>query len=300
MQEFPPYRQRGLIIHIVSMVVLAAVSVASLVFLFQLQVGVIFMLLVLLFLVTLLPLPLLGYRVYALVHSAYLLDRNSLHLVWGLRREDIPVADVEWVRPRQGLVAPISLPRFSLPGGILGTVRHPDVGDVEFMAAEADTILFVATAQKVYAISPADPTAFVTAFQKAIEMGSLNPGEIHSQYPSFVVARAWESSLVRYLWLLGAFLNVGVFVWVTMLIPGLQRVPLGFTSLQEPQGVVPGLQLILLPILSALLFVVGWSVGLYFYRRDDQRLIALVVWASSALSSLFFVFGVYFLLTTPA
>ena len=300
MQEFPPFRQRGLIVHGILIASLTVISLVAFAFLFEIQIGVLFMVLVLVCLLAIIPVPILAYRIYALMRGNYLLDRNDLHLIWGLRREDVPIADVEWVRPVQGLVAPVSLPWFHLPGGILGVIRHPDVGDVEFIAAEEDTLLFVATAKKVYAISPADPASFVAAFQKSIEMGSLNPGEARSQFPSFVILQAWESSLVRYLWLSGAFLNVGVFIWVTVLIPGLVHVPLGFTAAGTPMEPVPGLQLILLPILNVLLFLIGWGAGLYFYRREEQRIIALIVWASGTLMSFLFVFGVYFILTTPA
>ena len=80
---------------------------------------------------------------------------------------------------------------------------------------------------------------------------------------------------------------------------GLQRIPLGFTPAGMPQEAVPAVQVILLPLLSALLFIMGWLGGLFFYRRPDQRILALAVWSSSALSALLFLFAVFFLITTP-
>ena len=299
MNEFPPERQRGLVIHALLIVILGAISLTMFWFVFQAPVGLLFTLDILAALLTFIPLPILAYRAYALTRGNYTLDRDNLRLVWGLRVEEIPVANVEWVRPVQALATPIALPWFRLPGSLLGTTLNADFGVIEFLASETDTLLLVATARRVYAISPADPAAFTAAFQRAIEMGSLSRVEAHSQFPSFVVVIAWESVLVRYLWLAGSFLNVGLLVWVTVLSPGLQRIPLGFTPAGTPQDAVSGVQLILLPILSALLFITGWLAGLFFYRRRDQRVLALAVWSSSVVSAFCFLLAVFFLITTP-
>jgi len=299
MNEFPPPRQRGLVIHLVTILVLGAISLTMFWFVFHTPVGVLFTIYILAALATFIPVPVLIYRAYALMRSNYFLNRDNLRLVWGLRIEEVPLADVEWVRPLHALPVPVTLPWLRLPGGLLGVTRHPDMGKIEFLASESKTLLLVATARRVFAISPADPSAFVAAFQRAIEMGSLTRAESRSQYPSFVVAVAWESLLVRYLWLAGALLNVGLLVWVTVLAPGIQRVSLGFTPAVTPQPAVAGTQLILLPLLSALSFVVGWLTGLFFYRRPDQRILALALWTSGVLSSVFFLLAVFFILAIP-
>jgi len=299
MNEFPPSRQRGLVIHIFLTGFLSVVSFFALWLTFQTEVGLLFTVYVLIFVATAIPAPILGYRAYALARANYLLDRNTLRLVWGLRIEDIPVTDVEWVRPLTGLLAPVSLPWVRLPGGILGVTRQPDIGKVEFLASESSTLVLVATAKQIFAISPENPVDFLAAFQKTIEMGSLQSTKGHSQYPSFIVARAWESPLVRYLWLAGVFLNLGLLVWITLSIPSLGRVSLGFGPTGEPLPSVPGTQLILLPLLSAFLFMIGWLSGLFFYRKPEQRILALTVWASGAVSALFFLIAVFFILTTP-
>jgi hypothetical protein len=299
MNEFPPARQRGLFIHTITAIALSLVSFFALWLTFQTQVGLLFTLYLLLFIVSAIPVPILGYRAYALTRANYMLDRNTLRLIWGLRIEDIPVTEVEWIKPMKGLLAPISLPWFCLPGGILGVTRQPDIGKVEFLASDATNMVLVATARQIYAISPDDPAAFSAAFQKTIEMGSLQHSIGLSQYPSFVVVHAWERPLVRYLWMVGALLNVGLLIWVTVLIPALARVPLGFGSDGAPLEPVSGSQLILLPLLSAFLYVVGLLTGLFFFRTPDQRVLALTVWTSGVVSALFFLIAVFFILSTP-
>jgi hypothetical protein len=118
-------------------------------------------------------------------------------------------------------------------------------------------------------------------------------------YPTFVVALAWESILARYLWLSGLFLNIGLLAWVTLMIPSLGAIPLGF----QPSGVagdpVPGAGLILLPVVSLFFFITGWVAGLTFYRRPDHRPLAHIVWASGVFSTLLFLVAVMFIVTTP-
>jgi hypothetical protein len=298
MNDFPPARRRGLILLSILAVVLAVISMVALFFTFQTQVGLTFAIYFVIFVLTAIPVPILGYRVYALGRANYQLDRNILRLTWGLRIEDIPVTDVEWIRPLKGLLAPINLPFFSLPGGILGVTRQADIGRVEFLAADAGTLVLVATPRMIFAISPEDPTAFLAAFQKTIEMGSLQRGQGLSQYPSFVVARAWENSIVRLIWLAGGLLNIGLLVWVTLLIPRLEKVSLGFQSNSQPLEPLPGSSLILLPLLSAFLFVLDMVSGLFFFRRQEQQILAVILWIAGVLTALFFLVAVYFITTT--
>ena len=300
MNEFPPSRQRGLVIHLIAILVLGAISLSMFWLVFHTPVGLLFTIYILVALGTFVPVPVLGYRVYALMRGNYFLSRDNLRLVWGLRIEDVPLADVEWVRPLHAMPLPVTLPWLRLPGSVLGVTHHPELGKIEFMASEKETLLLVATARRTFAISPADPAAFIAAFQRAIEMGSLRHAEAHSQYPSFVIGVAWENLFIRYLWLAGAVLNVGLLIWVTLVAPGIPHISLGFTSATTPQPAVPGPQLILLPILSIMLFAVGWLAGLFFYRNNEQRILALLVWISSVLSSLFLLLAVFFILATPA
>jgi hypothetical protein len=55
----------------------------------------------------------------------------------------------------------------------------------------------------------------------------------------------------------------------------------------------------LLPIESALLFLGGLFAGLYFYRWETHRVLAVIIWASSTLTSLLFLIAVFFIISTP-
>ena len=297
--SFPPSRRRGLLVHGVIIAALAAVTVWAFLNLSRAPVGPTIILYLLVILAALPPLPFFSYRAFSLLRADYVLDRDSLALYWGLRVEDIPLTDIEWIRPATDLSSPLRPPTFGLPGALLGVTRHPDLGTVEFIASTRHDLLLVATAKRTYAISPERAGEFLATFRRATELGSLLPAEAVSQYPSFLLARAWDNLTARFLWLSGFLLNLGLIAWVTFLIPAVSRVSLGFDPSGAPLEAVSSVRLILLPLLSALLFITGIIAGLFFYREEKGQPLAVIVWASSALTSLLFLLAVLFIVTTP-
>jgi hypothetical protein len=295
---FPPPKRAGLIFHGASLLALVTATVWST---WELSVetgGPTFVAYLLLALLSFAPIPLLAYRGYALLRAQYRLDRDTLEMRWGLRDEVVPLGDIEWIRSTTDLVKPIGLPPLPLPGAILGMRRHPDMGIVEFMASSPQHLVLVATAARVFCISPEQPAAFIDTFGRAIELGSLKDAHARSQFPSFVIAEAWRSGIVRYLWLAGLFLNIGLIAWSSALIPSGASIALGFGPGGSPNP-APVVRIVILPLASALMSLGAWGAGLYFFRLPRRRPLAIAVWAWAALSSLLFLLGLLFVVTTP-
>jgi len=295
---FPPSKRTGLLFHGIVLVALAGVSAWGFSQLSATTVGPAFVVYLLIGLIAFAPVPLLGYRAYALYRAHYRLDRDSLELRWGLRNEIIPLADIEWVRPADDLTHPLVAPPIPMPGAVLGLRRHPDLGIVEFVSSRARGLLLVGTPKRVYAISPAQPVDFLDTFARAVELGSLREARPKSLYPSSVFALAWESGLVRYLWLATLFLNLGLAAWVSLLIPSSPLFALGYRPDSSPDA-VPSVQLIILPLVSGLLSLVGWIAGLFFFRWGKRRIISTMLWGAAALSSVCFLLAVLFIVMTP-
>lgn len=242
-----------------------------------------------------LPLPWLGYHLYALQRAVYLLDRDRLTLRWGLRIEQIPIADLEWVRPASAQ-ADVPPPPLHLPGLLVGRRRHTQWGEVEFLASDSQNLLFVGSVRGVYAISPADPQAFLATFRRILERGSLTETPAQSLYPSFVILQAWSSSWARFCWT-GAFLiNLGLLAWTGWLLPALSSVSMGFLANRQPLEAVPGAYLLLLPLTSLFFFVLVLVAGLFLYRRAEQRPLAYVLWFGNLLSSVAYLLALRFVL----
>lgn len=286
---FAPPRRRGLMFHIALGVGLAALSVLAFAYGISLESGSYFVLLLLLSLLLFAPLPLVIYRAYALARATYRLERDGIRLRWGLRAEDIPLPRIEWVRPAADLTMNLPLPRLSTPGAVLGSVHVPNLGPVEFMASSADDLLLIATDERVYAISPEDSEGFLRAFGQTMELGSLTPLSSVSVLPAAYLSSIWADTTARTILIIGLLLTLLLFGGVGALIP-----------LQTPDSPAAAsgspTQMLLLPILSAFIYVVDFATGLFFYRRDETRLIAYLVWFAGVLSSLLFLIGAAYIM----
>lgn len=291
--HFPPPKRQGLIIHGIILIILIAITIIGFINLSRIEVGPNFLIWLLVSIFTFAPIPLFAYRMYSLWRADYFIDRDSLAIHWGLRVEDIPLNDIEWIRPADDLTTPLTFPPLSLPGGLLGMRRHPDLSTVEFLAADRKKLLLVATAKRIFVISPDNPSSLTQTFARATELGSLAHTEAKSVYPSFVVTQAWGNNLVRYLWIVTLLLNIGLFIWASLIIPSTPQVILG-QALEN----VPSSQLIIFPVASLLLSIAGWIAGLYFYRWERERILAFIVWGSGTFTSLLFLLAVLFVVTS--
>lgn len=291
-----PPRRAGMIVHITAAVLLAGATGFSLWFAFQQAVGAYFVLLLILSLLLLPLLAIMVYRGYALQQAGYSLERDGLRLRWGLRAEDIPLPDVEWVRSANELGFDLPLPALHLPGAILGTLNVEGLGAVEFMASDAGSILLVATSSKVFAISPENPGAFMRSVQRTMEMGSIAPIASRTALPAAYLQVVWADRRARALILSGLGISLLLFVIVGVLISTRPEISLGYTSDVTPMPPTSSERLLLLPVLAGFAFGVDLTGGLFFYRRIEQRLVAYLLWASSSMTGLLLILAVLFII----
>jgi hypothetical protein len=299
MQEefaFRPDRRMGLIYHIAGGLLFTLASLFGLWQASQASISLMFMLYLLPVLVAVIIVPILAYRVYALQTAVYILEREGIRVRWGLRSEDIPMDDVLWVHPADELSAPLPLPVLRWPGSVLGKRHLAGGGKVEFLAGNLRDMLYIATPGGGIVISPAAPDRFLETFQRFTEMGSLSPLPARSVYPAFLLARVWSSRLARVLLLTCVLLGLALLVWVSLSIQGRSEVHLGFQPDGSPGDLVPAVRLMLLPILNSFFFLVALFLGMLFFRREDSRPMAYILWMVSVLTSLLFLLAVYFIL----
>ena len=297
-RRFLPPRRRGVIIHAVAGSLLL-LSSATLFFLaLQEQFGTYFVVFLLASLLLLIPLTMVLYRGYALLRAYYDLERDGLHLRWGLRSEDIPLANIDWVRPASDLVEELPQRLLAYPGAILGVVNAPGLGRVEYMASEDDELVLVCTPGKTYALSPTEPAAFITAFQHAFELGSLAelPRSRCSRQPT---CGAYGIPLQP----AGCCLPdwgspSALLVVVALQIPLRSSVILDFNIRGEPLEGVPATMLLLLPVLAIIFFFIDLIGGLYFFRKEEQRMIAFLLWGTAILLPLMMFIALPFILQT--
>jgi Bacterial PH domain len=252
----------------------------------QEQYGAYFILFLFVALLLLIPAVFAGYRGYALMRASYALERNGLHLRWGLRVEDIPLPEVDWVRPASDFTFDLPLPPLSYVGAILGRSQIGDLGEVEFMASDLANLVLVATSAKVYAISPADPERFMQTFQSDMELGSLAPIEAVSTMPAVYLRSVWTDPPARMLMVAGLGLALVLLAFASLSIPGRATVSLGFDSSGVPLEPVPAAQVLLLPVMNIVIYAADLLGGLYFYRKPATRPVALMLWIGGVVTPL--------------
>ncbi|HEX7976403.1 MAG TPA: PH domain-containing protein, partial [Anaerolineales bacterium] len=248
--------------------------------------------------------PVLVYRAYSLWKASYTLESDGLHLQWGLRVLDIPMDEVLWARPADTLEKPLSFPWQRWPGAILGDRSQARLGEVEFLASSARKLVLIATPQRAFAISPDDPQAFLNAYHRVVELGSLAPFPARSLHASFLLARVWDHRPARYLLLSGASLSLVLLAWVILAIPSRTRLALGFNSSGAPRDWVAPVRLLLLPVLNTAILILDFLLGLFFFRRgqikgdgpDTVQALAYLMWGSGVLTALLFLLAVFFIM----
>jgi hypothetical protein len=294
--DFPPPRRTGVIVQTVLAIVFGFTSGAAIWRATQEQGGLNFALLLLLSILLLFPLGISLYRAYALVGGMYSLERDGLRLRWGLRAEDIPLPQIEWVRPASDMGFRIPLPFGALPGGILGTRVVEGLGPVEYVASDFSRMLLIATPEKIFVISPASPNAFLRAFQNSIELGSLSPLPSRTALPATFFRRVFSDRLARVLILSGLAFTVTLFVMVSLLIPGLSVVALGFDSQGQPLGTTSAEWLLLLPVLATFTYVTDLLGGMFFYRRPENQPMAYLLWSGGVILPVLLMVALAFLI----
>ena len=286
-QVFSPPRRTGFIIQGAVILVLTAggsyffytatLDTSGLDFLFHMLIALVF----------LAPLPLFVYRLYALVNAAYGLGRDGLLIRWGLRREDIPLNAIEWIRPASDLGFRLPLPWLRFPGAILGIRNVSELGRVEFIASDIKHMLLVATPEKVYAISPQEVNQFMTLFRRVNEMGSLSSIEAQSVYPKVLIGNVWEDRIARVLILAGFGIGLILLVVNAIAVPGLETI-----TWIGGEGAAPAERLLLLSILDGMIWIFNLFAGIFLFRRGGDLVYgSYLLWGTAGLVGILLLIG---------
>jgi hypothetical protein len=285
--EFTPPRTTGILLHSGLILILAAAGAFSFYQATQDPSGVNFLRDMLIALVLFAPLPLLAYRVYALVNAVYVLRREGLMIRWGLRREDIPLASIEWMRPASEIGFRLPQPWLRWPGAVIGRRMVAELGQVEYLSGDVKHMILVATPGRVFAVSPENVKGFMATFQRMNELGSLTRLDAQSVYPSVFIGRVWEDPVGR--WLIAGSFGIGLVLLagVSIAVPGLAEI-----HWVEPGTTAPGERLLLLPVLNGLIWLLNLAIGTLLYRRGEHlQIAAYLLWGTSALTGLLLSIG---------
>jgi hypothetical protein len=293
---FNPPRKTGTIFHLVAIAILTIAVAVSLFRIAYAEVGSTFLTHLIPILLAIPIVPLLVYRLNALQNAVYRMERDSIRLQWGLRVEVIPTTTILWVQASNTLAEPIRYPWIRWPGSVLGTRHLGGKTPIEFMASTTKDLVLVATYERVFAISPADPDTFIHSYQRLTELGSLIPPAAQSVRPTTILTGIWQTPSSRYLISASLLLGLGLIVWSSLAAPSKNLVSLGFLPTGEPREPIPGVRLMLLPLLNTMFWVFNFFTGLILSRSKSRRPLAYLLWGNSVFIAGLFLVAVYFIL----
>ncbi len=238
--------------------------------------------------VSFLPIPVVAYRLFALLRSKYSVDREGIGIQWGLREELIPIANIDWVRLSSDLAFELPLPPFSVQGAVLGSRFQNDLGQIEYIASSALDLVLIAAQDRIYAISPKDTRGFLRAFSNCAELGSIAPISKKSISGNFLITTLLKDRIIRILLLSGVVLTISLLVASSFIIPSRPSIPLGFNPTGQGNEGSPSERLLLLPVLSLLMLVLDIGLGAYLYRKEGYRIASYISFAASVIMPLSF------------
>jgi len=295
---FRPVRKSGFLFQSVVILLLASVSLWG-IWRASLAAGRIeFLLFLLPSFVAVFVIPIFAYRLYALYGAYYSIERDGIRLHWGLRSVVIPMDVIEWVHPADDLEPKVPLPYLRWPGAVLGSRQLAGGGQIEFIASTTKNMLVISTYNHAYAISPKAYQEFRNTYRRFLELGSVEPLQAASVQPGFLFAKIWRNKWGRWLIVGGFLLNILLFLYSLIAISNLEFIHLGFYPDASPAALVPSVRLLLLPIIAGFFFVVDFLLGLFFFRIEEGREVAFLLWAFGIVTPILFFFGVYFILSS--
>jgi hypothetical protein len=282
--EFRPVWKKGLTLHIILGVLLTAGGGILLWLAFQQHIGGLLILCLFGTLLFLAALTFVVYRGYAVYHASYTIEREGLRIRWGLRKEDIPLTEIEWVHPVRDLVNPLKMPVLAMPGAYLGQSQHSELGPVEFIASDTEFMVIVDTINETFVLSPEKPDEFIQTFQRTLEMGSISPIHAFSAQPAEFIQSVLAQRYARAALISSILLTLVLAVLTSLSIPYHSTISMGIT----PQGVlmdpVPANRLLILPILATLSLAVDILLGLYLFRKAEYHRTAYALWIAGVVT----------------
>ncbi|MBR6089512.1 MAG: hypothetical protein IKP86_06240 [Anaerolineaceae bacterium] len=279
---YAPSRGKGLLFLVPVCGGLTALEIFLLQHFDSTEIGTLFILLLIAVLLIAVPLVFLLYRLFSLIFSSYRLERDGLHIHWGLRAEVIPLNAIEWIRHPQEMIVDVPWSVLPMPGAYLGTVPIDEQLTFEFLASDMNTMLFLGTSRYIYVISPRDPSAFLSGFERILQMGALTNINWTTARPAGWILEAWQNRIGRISTIISLILIISLFVLTGIHFESGKTVQMLFSpegkQLDSIYARISTVNMLAIPVCAAFIWLTGTIVGLRLYQNRKYRRIAELIW----------------------
>jgi hypothetical protein len=233
---------------------------------------------------------LIGYWLYGLTHSVYLLDRNELIIRWGTMEQSIPLGEVTLVFAGAEIEERIQFYGGGWPGHYVGygQVPVPDSGltpALFYATVPPKEQIYVVTPGLTYGISPAEYESFLESLQERIKMGATQAVEQASKRPGFLGWDVWRDRLALVLLASGALALLVLVGWLSFRFPSLPPlVPLHFDAEGVADRYGSRVQVFITPFIGFLVLALNAILGGFAYRRE--RMMSYLLWGGAVLAQI--------------
>ncbi|MBL7066140.1 MAG: DUF1648 domain-containing protein [Anaerolineae bacterium] len=228
-------------------------------------------------------LGLIGYWLYGLARSKYLLDRNALVIHWRPTEQIVPTGQIERVLTGDEIKGHIRFYGGRWPGHCVGYGEVPGAGPALFHAtAPPRHQIYVVTPSLTYGISPADREGFLESLQKRLQMGPTQIMEQSSKRPGFLNWPIWQDWLGLALLATGFLAVLALIGLLCFEFPTLPRlVPLHFDAVGNPDRLGLRGQIFIIPLIGLLALLLNGVLGWVAYRYE--RVASYLLWGGTIL-----------------
>ncbi len=227
----------------------------------------------------------IAYRCYGLARARCVLSRNALVVEWGGRREVIPMEMIGEVRAGVEVETALRPQGITWPGCVVGRASLQDFGEVEFLATTEQPGLVLVSHTRAggwLAISPADPQAFLQAFDKFRAEGVEDQVEPESRQPGLEQWALWRDRPALGLVALGGASVLALVGYLLAIFPQLPpEIALHFNAQSEPDRFGSPTGLFILPVIAGLAWALNTLGGLWLHRRETERAGAYLLFSAT-------------------
>jgi hypothetical protein len=230
---------------------------------------------------SLLILILLGYWLYGLLWSGYHVDRNAVVIRWGATTQVVPMESVTAVLSGDRVKGITNFRGPRWPGLRVGYGNIEEIGPTLFFTSGSVRRQVVLTTPALaYALSPADPEAFMETLRQRLSMGPTQSVEQVSRQPALFTWSFWSDRVGLALLVSALVLLVALFGYIALRYPSLADLqPLHFDSAGQPDRWGTRAQVFTLPFIGLLALIANGGLGFLLYER--QRPAAYLLWSGA-------------------
>lgn len=210
----------------------------------------------------LLPLFLVIYRIFIILSTVYSLSRDALEISWGLRRELLPIGQIDWVNPVSEFETQLPLGVTFLKNAYYGEKRINGLGQTLFVATSPEQMVLIKRGNQYLVISPENARIFCERFDQINQLGSLKQFEPESENLTMLWQRVWADRWAKRM-LIAGMISLALLLITAMTI-GLSKEQIVWVSMER----VPASRALLLALIGTLFGLINTIVGLLVYLQD--------------------------------